>query len=153
MSEPRKDDIAEAAVTALEAVSRGAGYFTDLGRHVSRRRWLITDLNQSMLPCASVWIGEEEPSPVPCMGSYKSRVVLLVEGWIRAERAEDVDRLTLRMEADIKRAVLTNTTLGLTGVRVEPLKVQSDHQEYADNKVGWKAVGFTVDFTWTAIAP
>lgn len=152
-SQPKKDAIAEAIVDALRAVSRGAGYRTDLGKNVSRRRWNEVTVNQTKFPVASVWIGNGEPSPRVCMGSYGQRAYVVVEVWVRAADAADLDTECLNAEADVNEAVLASPTLGLTGVTVEPFKNLADHQEFADLKIGSKAVGFLVDYNWTASAP
>lgn len=152
-TQPKKDVIAEAVVDAIRAVSRGAGYRTDLGKSVSRRRWNEVTVNQTKFPVASVWIGNGEPAPVQCMGSYKERAFLVVEVWVRAANAADLDTECLNAEADVKQAVMANPTLGLTGVTVESFKNVADHQEFADLKIGSKTVGFLVDYSWTATAP
>lgn len=152
-SQPKKDVIAEAVVDLLRGVTRGAGYRTDLGKNVSRRRWNEATVNATRFPVASVWIGNGEPAPVACMGSYKQRAYVVVEVWVRAADAAQLDTECLNAEADVCQAVLANPSLGLTGVSIEPFKNVADHQEFADLKIGAKTVGFLVDYSWTAAAP
>lgn len=152
-SQPRKDQIAEALVDVLRGVSKGADYRTDLGKNVGRYRFAVQELNQSKLPCASVWTANTEDVP-GCIGSYRERVTFVVDVWVRAAKKEDVDAECLKAEADIRAAVLADTRLGLSFVQnTMPGKVQSDEQHYADQQVGYKAVGFLVDYNWTASAP
>lgn len=153
--EPRKDRIAEAIVTALEGVSTGADYYTDLGQNVRRRRVNLQELDTTSLPVASVWTGDAAPSPVMCTGSYRERVTVLVEVFVRSERPEDLDRDTIRAEADVKSAVLASTALGLSGVVTQtiPAAVAADHQEFADKNIGRRLIGFDVDYNWTADTP
>lgn len=155
MSEPKKDQIAEAVKTALEGVTVGAGYYTDLGLNVQRRRLSLQELNQTTIPAASVWAGDAEPSPVSCTGSYRERVMIVVECFVRAEREENLDRDTIRAEADVKRSVLSTDLLGLSGTvtRLAPAAVAADHQEYADDRLGRRLIAFEVDYNWTADSP
>ncbi len=152
-SQPRKDAICAAVAAYLREIRKGAGYRTELGRNVSRRRWNEATVNQTNLPCASVWMGNGEPAPVQCMGSYKERAYLVVEVWTRTGKEEDLDTACLEVEADVRQAVMAHPTLGLTGVTIEPSKNVADHQEFGDLKMGSKVVGFLVDYTWTATAP
>jgi hypothetical protein len=154
-SEPRKEQLAGAIVTALRGINTGADYWTDLGRNVSRRRYNVEEVDTLNLPCASVWTGDAEPSPNQVTGRYRERVQILVELWVRSDSKEALDRDTIRAEADVKQAVLTTLDLGLSGVVVEvsPSRVQADHQEFADQNRGRRVVAFEVDYQWTASTP
>ena len=157
-TQPKKDAIASAVVDALRGISKGAGYRTEIGKNVSRRRWNEVTVNATKFPVASVWIGNGEPSPVACMGSYKERAMVVVEVWVRAADQADLDTECLNAEADVKAALFGATAqsalsaLGF-GVVMVPGKNVADHQEFADLKIGSKAVGFVVDYNWTATAP
>lgn len=143
-------------MTALKTISRGAGFYTDLGRNVSRRRWLETDTQRPILPVCSVWMGDEEASPEQCMGSRKSRVPVVIQFFARCDKREDADRIRLRTEADIKSAMYASSTFAsLGGVTVVPSKgvAEGDHQEFADSNIVTGTVGVYVDYTWTAVAP
>jgi len=155
VSEPKKDQIADAVKAALQGATIGAGYYTDLGLNVSRRRMNLQELNQTSLPAASVWAGDAEPSPVACTGSYRERVMVVVEVFIRTEEQENLDRDTIRAESDVKRAVLSTTLLGLSGTvtRLAPAAVAADHQEFSDDRLGRRLIAFEVDYNWTADAP
>lgn len=154
MDEPRAEQIASAAAELLRGITRGAGYWTDLGRNISRRRWLVTDLDRVKIPCASVWSGEAKPAPEACMGSWRETLTLMVELWARADRVELVDTEVLRAQADVRRRLLATHNLGLDFVvGLRPARVRTDHQEFADNKLGWKAVAFEVDYDYSAATP
>jgi hypothetical protein len=155
VSEPKKDQIAAAAVTALEGVLTGAGYYTDLGLNVSRRRYKVQDVAQLRVPCATVWIGDSRPADTACTGSYRDRVDMLVEVFYRSETKETLDRDGIRVEADVRAAILLTDLLGLSGVvvRLDPADVKSDAQEFNDDRLGWKVIGFAVEYNWTASAP
>lgn len=157
-SEPRKEQVAQAIVAALQGIRVGAGYYTDLGENVSRRRYLLSEVATVNLPCASVWTGHAEPAPTQLTGIYRERAEILVEVWVRSEAPEDLDRDTIRAEADVKQAVLEDTTLGLGGItgivmQTIPATVQADHQEFADVNRGRRVVSFAVDYQWTAATP
>jgi hypothetical protein len=155
LSEPKKDQIAEAVVTALQGVTVGAGYWTDLGLNVSRRRLVLNEWNQTQLPAASVWCGDSAPSPVMCTGSYRERVDVLVEVIYRSEEREHLDRDGIRCEADVKQAVLATNVLDMVGTvtRLAPAAVSADHQEFTDDHLGRRLVAFEVDYNYTALAP
>lgn len=154
MDEPRAEQIASAAAELLRGVTRGAGYFTDLGRNISRRRWLVTKLDRTKIPCASVWCGDSVPAKEGCLGSWRETLTLLVEVWARADRVELVDSEVFKAQIDVRRRLLATHTLGLDFVvGLRPGKVRTDHQEFADNLLGWKAVAFEVDYDWTAEEP
>lgn len=153
MPEPVKDQIAEAVKTALQGATLGAGYRTDIGLRVSRRRTLANELTQVELPRAAVWCGDAEPSPATCMGSYRERVQVVVETYYRSEEREDLDRDGIRCEADVKQSVLSNTALKDLVHQVAPGAVAADHQEFADDRIGRRLVAFDVDYNWTATSP
>jgi hypothetical protein len=155
MPEPQKDQVAEAVVTALQGVTIGAGFRTDLGNNVSRRRVLMNEVNTLLLPATSVWIGDSQRAPVQCTGAYRERADLLVETFYRSEAKEDLDRDGIRIEADVRSAVLdADTFSSVTSVKlVNPGAVAADHQEFADDRIGRRLVAFEVDYTWTADSP
>ncbi len=152
-SQPKKDAIAEALVAALQGIGKGAGYWTDMGRNISRRYWLTQEVNASKLPCASVLTTETADAPTQCVGSYRERVTYVVEIWTRSLKPEDVDRDTLRAEADVKKAIFSNAGVTALVHQVLPGKVQGSAQEFSDTLLGYKAVGFLVDYNWTAASP
>lgn len=155
MAEPKKDQIAEAVVTAIRGATIGAGYYTDVGTNVSRRRLTLNELNQTLLPAASVWCGDGQKSPRQCAGGTTERVVVLVEVIYRSEERGNVDRDGIRHETDVRRAVLATSNLGMSGTvhQVAWVEVESDHQELSNEKLGVRRVGFEVDYNWTADAP
>ena len=154
-AEPVKDRIASAAVTALEGVLTGAGYYTDLGLNVSRRMYAEQDLQSLRMPAATVVTVDGGPAPDSCTGSYRERFTLAVEAWFRSETAEGLDREGIRVEADVKRAILSTAQLGMSGtvVAVQPGNNSVALKQFGDDRLGLKVVEFTVDYNWTATTP
>lgn len=155
MADTRLNQIVDAAATALEGVLVGAGYWTDLGLNVSRRRFVLQELPTLNMPAASVWAGDTVTS-TPCMGGgYRDRVDLLVEVFYRAPTRETVERDGNRVLSDVRKAMLSTAQLGLAGIvlKVEPAEVKTDAQQFNDEKLGWKVLGFVVDYNWTASSP
>lgn len=152
-SQPKKDQIAEALVTLAEGISRGAGFRNDF-KSAKRYRLAVNEINQSRLPVFSVWVANTEEAPETCMGSYRERVEFVFDLWWRAAKKEDVDAVGLSVEADLRSKVLEDPRLGLSFVHhTSPGRVQGDAQHYVDQQLGYKAVGFVVDYNWTASAP
>ena len=154
-AEPIKDRIADAIKTALEGVLIGAGYYTDLGLNVSRRMHAEQDLQTLRMPAASIVAGDGGPSPDSCTGSYRERVMFSVECFFRAENPEHLDREGSRVEADVKKAVLTTVQLGMSGtvVRCDPGGNSVAFKQFGDDRLGLKVVEFVVDYNWTAASP
>lgn len=156
MADPAKEQIAQAAVAKLQAARIAAGYRTEVGSNVMRRRPNVAKLNQTSLPFASVWIGSAKPeSDRNVTGFYRELATLAIECWYRSAEEEDLDSDGIAIEADVKQAILTDTTLGLTGlaVIVRPLTVQADNQEFGDSKIGRRVIQFEVQYQWTAATP
>lgn len=154
-AEPKKDQIAEAIKTALEGVLVGAGYYTDLGKNVTRRLIGETEVSSLSVPCASIECGDGEPSPVSCTGSYRQRFSVFVSMYFRAEKVENLDREGSRVEADCNRAVLADSQLGLAGtvVQVQPGNTQVAFKQFGDDRLGLKVNEYVVDYNWTAASP
>lgn len=154
-AEPIKEQIAEAVATALEGILIGAGYWTDLGQNVSRRMHAEQDLQTLRMPAASVVMGDGGPSDASCTGSYRERVSVSVEVFFRAENPEHLDREGSRVEADVKKAVLSTVQLGMSGtvVRCDPGANSVAFKQFGDDRLGLKVVEFVVDYNWTAASP
>lgn len=151
-TEAKKVQIAAAAVTALKGATRAKGYLTDLGNNVLRRRAAIYDLNATNFPRAAVFFAEAEDEGSECIGGarYRTTAVLIVEGLLRQADIEDE---VIRFDADAKRALLTENTLGGTCEEIAPATWKSDWLERTDFERGISRVAFEVKYLWNASAP
>jgi hypothetical protein len=151
-STPKRELIARAFVGALEAIRSGDVYRTNAGANVSRRRLLEAELNSTRFPALSVFSGDSVEAEDSCMGAYRETADVLIDAWIDADAA-DVDAALNDLEADVTTAVLTDPTLAGAVLTCKRAKVQTDMQEFANRRRGFRPMRFVVDYTWTASAP
>src|SRR6185369_3329274 len=152
MADPKRELIAQALVSKLQGITRAAGYYTDAGMHVSRRRVAISDVLSSDLPCLFVFSGER-PGAEPLVGQggthHMGPVEFVVLGYVESE---EPDRDVNLLEADVLKAVLTDERLGLTAdTLLQTLEAGSvtDYSEYAPQGRGFVQVHFAVTYVWT----
>lgn len=149
-SEPKKETIAKAVVVLLKGIRAGATY-RKTAVTVLRRRLIASELNTTTMPALSVWLGDSEENP-KCMGSFGESVDILIEAWVKGDPAKIETELN-EIEADVTTAMLTDSTIASTVLRVRRVSVKSDHQEFADRGQGWRPIRFVAEYNWTAAAP
>lgn len=158
MADPKKELIAQNLLTTLRGISKGAGYYTDAGRWVSRRRVPLQTWNASHSPELFLLVGPETQDP-SCLGGYRSIVRFAVLGYVSDQ---EPDRMVVLVEADIKKAVLTDTKRG--GYAQDTVVADSGPltQLTASNMDWWELVtethgavvlGFDVTYNWTVASP
>lgn len=146
-------------MTSLRAILKGAGYYTDAGRWVSRRRKAIAAWDGSNNSELFLLVGPEQQDPA-CLGATRQAIArFAVLGYVRDQ---EPDRMVMLLEADIKKAVLTDITRGGYAVKTDladsgPLSQLSttnmDWWEQVSPDYGAVIVGFDVTYKWTVTSP
>lgn len=145
MADPRKERIAQDLLAALEQISKTRGYYTDAGTWVSRRRVPVDTWNKSRGAELFVFCGGEEPVD-GCIGSNRARADFAVLGYISAK---DIDRAVVLLEADVKKAVLTDPSRGGLAGGTVLAESRTDYQELVQLDVGVVGMRFEVEYDWT----
>ena len=159
MSDPKKELISQNLLTTLRGILKTSGYYTDAGRYVSRRREPLALWKGSNEAELYLLIGPEVQD-AGCLGEvHKSVVRYAVLGYVRDE---EPDRLVCLLEADIKKAVLTdyrqgghanNTVIADSGPLTQLTTSNMDWWETVSEKYGAVIVGFDVTYEWTVASP
>ena len=111
MPDPKKEQIAADLVQDLQAILVANGYHTDAGANVSRRRRALGEMDGAQLPALFVVAGDEGAPQLthgsdPCL---ETEAEFLVVGYVSGN-TPDVE--LLKLDADVKRAVLSNRDRG-----------------------------------------
>ena len=151
MADPLKEQIAANLVTALKGIRKGGGYHTDAGKFVSRRREGIDERDGSRLPALFLFTGTED-APDQSQGTkcYTSRAEFVVTGYV--EGGDDLDDLLVKLEADVKKAVLTDRGRGALALDTMLLGVTTDYAEFAPFGRGMIVASFDVEYQWSLTA-
>lgn len=159
MADPKKELIAQNLVTTLQGILKTGGYYTDAGQWVSRRRVPLQTWNTSHGTELFLLVGPEVKAE-GCLGAtYKSVVRFGVLGYVSDQEPE---RQVMLLEADIKKAVLTDVTRGGYAQATEladsgPLSQLTtsnmDWWEMVSEQEGAVIVGLDVTYNWTVASP
>lgn len=157
-SEPKEEQVRQAVLGKLRGITTGAGYYTDLGDNVFERRLLRAEVNDSHLPAASAFCGEEVADEA-CIGvamHYGSALQLWIQAVTGAGPDGDLDLACSRVKADIKKAVLADPFLVTDSVRLlEDLEwagANKDLDELASAGLAVVNVLFIARFDWASDA-
>lgn len=138
---------------ALRGILIGAGYYTDLGDHVSDVAMAEDELNESLLPCA--YVTSQEEAAEGCIGGEGSFTQWWVVAYVRSSEETIEDEMS-RVKADIKRRVLTvSATTGFAGFTncLEWGGAQKRADVLSVKGSGRVAVRFGASTTWSKDAP
>jgi len=153
VSDPLREQIAQALLVKLQGVTRAGGYNTDLGLHVSRRRKAITDYLAGDLPAVALFSGER-PASDPLLGRGGTTHQGVIEFVALAVvESEEPDRDVNLVEADLLKALLGDEDLGTLRVNVRDAGSATDYAEYAPQGRGFVQLHLAVDYWWTHAAP
>jgi hypothetical protein len=159
MADPRKELIAQNLLTTLKTILKTGGFYTDAGVWASRRRIPLTTWNGSHDEEVFLLVGPETPE-VGCLGTtHKANVRFGVLGYVHDQEPE---RKLILLEADIKKALLTDptrggyaqdTVLADSGPLTQLTTSNMDWWEMVSEQYGAVIVGFDVTYNWTVASP
>lgn len=104
--DPIEERIRQALLDRLRLIRKAGGYFTDLGEGVLERRFDPEQLNTTNLPAASCFAGNEVTRDGYSGSRYGSGCEFFVQVVIDVKEEDDLDALTSRVKADVKKVVL-----------------------------------------------
>lgn len=159
MADPKKELISQNLLTTLRTILKTSGFYTDAGRSVSRRREPLTTWTGSPDVSLFLLMGPEVQD-VGCLGDvHKAVARYAVLGYVRDAEPE---RMVCLVEADIKKAVLTDsrrggnansTLIADSGPLSQMAATNMDWWEIVNEKYGAVIVGFDVTYDWTVASP
>lgn len=150
MSDPKKEQIAQDLLDALGNIRVQGGYYTDAGLYVSRRRVPLGTWNTTHKAEVFVFCGKEAAAQACIGNSYQSRAEFMVIGYI-CDR--EPDRMAVLLEADIKKAVLTDPSRTSLAVSTELGETDTDYWELVQDDQAIVILPFHVTYSWTAASP
>jgi hypothetical protein len=161
MADPRKELIAQNLLTTLKTILKTGGFYTDAGVWASRRRIPLTTWNGSHDEEVFLLVGPEvQDTSGNCLGgNHKANVRFGVLGYVHDQEPE---RKLILLEADIKKAVLTDvnrggyadkTEIADSGPLTQLTTSNMDWWEMVSEQYGAVIVGFDVTYNWTVASP
>lgn len=146
MPDPKKERIAQDLLSALGQISKTRGYYTDAGTWVSRRRVPADTWNKSHLAELFLFTGGEEPTDGCMGGTYSAKADFAILGYISAK---DVDRAVILLEADVKKAVMTDQSRGGLAKTTALVETKTDYQELVTLDLGAIGLLFQIEYDYT----
>jgi hypothetical protein len=152
VADPVKEQIAANMVTSLQAISKGSGYYTNAGGRVLKRLEHITEVDGSALPSLYL-IYDGEGAPAIQVGSdcFRSESNWTVWGYL--EGGDDLGDDAIKLEADIKVAMLTDLKRGDLAESTVLRSPETDEGFWGDIGRAVVVVPFGVTYKWTLTAP
>ena len=148
MPDPKKARIGVDLETSLADILIASGYHTDAGTRVDRRLENIETVDSANLPKLYIFTGSEnQPSQSIGPGCYRTEAEFVITGYV--EESLDLDNAVIRLEADIKKAVLTDTLRSTLAKGTTLLGTSTDYMYYADIGRGVTIVRLGIDYEWS----
>jgi hypothetical protein len=152
VADPVKEQIAANIVTSLQAISTGSGYYTNAGDRVLKRLEHIAEVDGSNLPTLYA-IYDGEAVPTIALGGNCFRSVSSWSIWGYVEGDDNLGDDAIKLEADIKVAMLTDLSRGGLAESTMLQNPQTDEGWYGDIGRAIVIVPFDITYKWTLTAP
>lgn len=135
----------------LALILVASGYYTNAGQNILDIPQSVEDVDSTKLPCLYAFVGtEDRPEIAQGAVCYRSRTEYVVRGYVRSETPDDE---IVRLKSDVKRAVLSDLTLGGTALWTEYGGGTTDYGYYEHLQRGVLVVTFDVEYQWLVTAP
>lgn len=151
MADPIKIQVRAKILTALQGISRGAGYHTDAGGNVKLTDKPVEQITK--FPWLAIDLGTERRAGDLAGAKRRSRQEVVIKGWVKIAPGADVDLALAELDADVKKAMLSNVTLGGTAILVMFEETAPDYQALVESGLGWIESTYFADFEWFASSP